>query len=182
MMIEKNKVVELTYELKNQNADGETIEKVTEERPLTFVFGAGLMIPKFETNIEGMNPGDDFEFQLKSAEAYGTKSEDMVMDLPLDVFKMDGEVNYDLVKQGAIIPMMDNAGNRLNGTVVEVGDESVKMDFNHPMAGKDLHFKGNVLNVREATEEELAAIQNHHHGHDHDHNDCGSCHGNCDHC
>lgn len=180
-MIEKNKVVELTYELKNQTAEGETIEKVTEERPLTFIFGAGLMIPKFESNIEGMNPGDDFEFPLKSEEAYGTKTDEMIMDLPLDVFKVDGEVNYDLVKNGAIIPMMDNAGNRLNGSVLEVGEESVKMDFNHPMAGKDLHFKGSVLNVREATEEELAAIQQNH-DHDHGQEDCGSCSGNCDHC
>jgi len=177
MMIEKNKVVELTYELKNQSAEGETIEKVTEERPLTFIFGAGLMIPKFEANIEGLNPGDDFEFGLKSAEAYGTKSEEMVMDLPINIFEVDGAVNYELVKQGAMIPMMDKAGNRLNGTVLEVGEEAVKMDFNHPMAGKDLHFKGNVLNVREATEEELAAVQpQDDHGHEHDEcSNCGSC-------
>ncbi|MFO7862512.1 MAG: peptidylprolyl isomerase [Salinivirgaceae bacterium] len=177
MMIEQNKVVELTYELKNEDASGEVIEKVTDERPLTFIFGAGLMIPKFEANIEGMNPGDDFEFQLKSAEAYGTKSDDMVMDLPIDIFKVDGEVNTDIVKVGAIVPMMDKAGNRLNGTVLDMGDEAVKMDFNHPMAGKDLHFKGNVLNVREATEEELAAVQpQDDHGHEHDEcSNCGSC-------
>ncbi|ALO17195.1 FKBP-type peptidyl-prolyl cis-trans isomerase [Salinivirga cyanobacteriivorans] len=176
MMIEKNKVVELTYELKDQTANGETIEKVTEERPLTFIFGAGLMIPKFESNIEGMNPGDDFEFELKSQEAYGSKSEEMIMDLPLNVFEVDGKVNYDIVKEGAMIPMMDKAGNRINGVVLEIGDEAVKMDFNHPMAGRDLHFKGNVLNVREATDEELAAIQ-----HNHD-EDCSSCNGNCSEC
>lgn len=179
MMVEKNKVVELTYELKNQNAEGETIEKVTEERPLTFIFGAGLMIPKFESNIEGMNAGDNFEFELKSTEAYGTKSEEMVMDLPLDVFKVEGEVNYDLVKQGAMVPMMDNSGNRLNGIVLEVGEEAVKMDFNHPMAGKDLHFKGNVLNIREATEEELAAIQNHGMSDDCGEGGCSECGGGC---
>ncbi|MDA3866825.1 MAG: peptidylprolyl isomerase [Salinivirgaceae bacterium] len=178
MMIEQNKVVELTYELKNEDASGEVIEKVTEERPLTFIFGAGLMIPKFEANIDGMNPGDDFEFQLKSAEAYGTKSDDMVMDLPIDIFKVDGEINTEIVKVGAIVPMMDKAGNRLNGTVLDMGDEAVKMDFNHPMAGKDLHFKGNVLNVREATEEELAAVQPHEHEHDHEHDECSGC-GNC---
>ncbi|HKK57939.1 MAG TPA: peptidylprolyl isomerase [Salinivirga sp.] len=176
MMIEKNKVVELTYELKDQTANGETIEKVTEERPLTFIFGAGLMIPKFESNIEGMNPGDDFEFELKSQEAYGSKSDEMIMDLPLNVFEVDGAVNYDIVKEGAMIPMMDKAGNRINGVVLEIGDEAVKMDFNHPMAGRDLHFKGNVLNVREATDEELAAIQ-----HNHD-EDCSSCNGNCSEC
>ncbi len=174
MMIEKNKVVELTYELKNETAEGDTIEKVTEERPLTFVFGAGLMIPKFEANIEGMNPGDEFEFQLKSPEAYGSKSDEMIMDLPINIFEMDGKVNYDIVKVGATVPMMDKAGNRINGTVLEIGDEAVKMDFNHPMAGKDLHFKGNVLNVREATDEELAAVN--------PQDDCSSCGGNCNEC
>jgi FKBP-type peptidyl-prolyl cis-trans isomerase SlyD len=179
MMIEKNKVVELTYELKNQSAEGETIEKVTEERPLTFIFGAGLMLPKFEANIEGLNPGDEFQFGLKSTEAYGTKSEDMVMDLPINIFEIEGKVNYDLVKEGAMIPMMDKAGNRLNGTVLEVGEEAVKMDFNHPMAGKDLHFQGNIVNVREATEEELAAVL-HNHNHDHGCESCGS--GSCESC
>jgi len=180
-MIEKNTVVELTYELKDQSAEGETIEKVTEERPLNFIFGAGLMLPKFEANIEGLNPGDDFEFGLKSVEAYGTKSEDMIMDLPINVFEVDGKINYDLVKVGAMIPMMDKAGNRLNGIVLEVGEESVSMDFNHPMAGKDLHFSGSIVSVREATEEELAAIMNHHH-HDHDHG-CDSCGGgSCESC
>lgn len=174
MMIEKNKVVELTYELKNETAEGETIEKVTEEKPLTFIFGAGLMIPKFEANIEGMNPGEEFEFELKSEEAYGSKSDEMVIDLPLNVFEMDGKVNYDIVKEGAMIPMMDKAGNRLNGTVLNIGDETIKMDFNHPMAGKDLHFKGNVVNVREATDEEIAAIQQD--------EDCSSCGGTCSEC
>ena len=72
------------------------------------------------------------------------------------------------VKVGVTLPMVDNEGNRLYGKVQEITAEYVKMDFNHPLAGQDLHFKGEVLEIREATEEELA--HGHAHGpHDHHH-------------
>ena len=173
-MIEKNKVVELTYELKEDVEDSVIIEKVTEEKPLSFIFGAGLMLPKFEQNIEGLKVGSSFDFKLKSEDAYGKKSPDMIMDLPLNLFEMDGKINFDLVKEGALIPMMDNAGNRLNGLVLNVGDESVKMDFNHPMSDKNLHFKGEIVNVRDANDDELASLVQS--------DSCSSCGGECSSC
>lgn len=174
MMIEKNKVVELTYELSENVENATILEKVTEEKPLSFIFGVGLMLPKFEQNIEGLEVGSNFDFILKSEEAYGKKSNDMIMDLPLNIFEMDGKVNYDLVKEGELIPMMDNSGNRLNGLVLNVGEESVKMDFNHPMSDKNLHFKGQIVNVREANDEELASLNQS--------DSCSSCNGECSSC
>ena len=74
------------------------------------------------------------------------------------MFMQDGVLNEDIVFVGNTVPMMDASGMRLNGLVLEIGDDTVKMDFNHPLAGEKLNFVGKVLAVREATDEELAAL------------------------
>jgi FKBP-type peptidyl-prolyl cis-trans isomerase SlyD len=106
---------------------------------------------------------------LKSEEAYGLSSDEAVVDVPKEVFMVDGKFDSEMVKEGNAIPMMDGDGNRLNGIVVNVTDNAVKMDFNHPLADEDLFFAGKVVDVREATEEELS------HGHIHQSGGCGGC-------
>jgi FKBP-type peptidyl-prolyl cis-trans isomerase SlyD len=155
MVIEKQKVVSVTYQLNVNEKDGEVVETVNKEKPLTFLYGVGNMLEKFEENIKGLQQGDQFDFMIPSDEAYGQASDDAVVDLPLNVFEIEGEVDYDLLKVGNYIPMQDQQGNRLDGIVLEVGDEKVKMDFNHPLAGDDLFFQGEVLDVREATQDEI---------------------------
>ncbi|MGM0530985.1 MAG: FKBP-type peptidyl-prolyl cis-trans isomerase [Bacteroidota bacterium] len=155
MAIDKQKVVSVTYQLSVNNFDGEVVETVDEEKPLTFLFGVGNMLEKFEENIKGLQEGDSFNFKIPSEEAYGQASEDAIIDLPIDTFKIEGEIDYDLLKEGNYVPMQDQEGNRLDGIVLEVGEEKVKMDFNHPLAGDDLFFKGEVLSVREASEDEI---------------------------
>jgi len=76
--------------------------------------------------------------------------------LPLNVFEVDGKVDTEMVKVGNIIPMRNQNGQPLEGKVLEMTDDKVKMDFNHPLAGKDLHFSGVITGVREATPEELS--------------------------
>lgn len=159
MVIEDKKVVSLVYELRADSVDGEIIEALTDDRPLTFIYGNGSLLPKFEANINGLKVGDTFDFKLECIDAYGLAVDEAVVDIPKTVFEVDGEFDGEMVQEGAAIPMMDGQGNRLNGVVVSVNDESVTMDFNHPLAGDDLFFKGKVVEVREATEEEL------HHGH-----------------
>jgi FKBP-type peptidyl-prolyl cis-trans isomerase SlyD len=155
MAIDKQKVVSVTYQLSVNDFDGEVVETVDKEKPLTFLYGVGNMLEKFEENIKGLNEGDDFSFKIPSEEAYGEASEDAIVDLPIDTFKIEGEIDNDLLKEGNYIPMQDQEGNRLDGIVLEVGEEKVKMDFNHPLAGDDLFFKGQVLSVRDASEEEI---------------------------
>lgn len=155
MAIDKQKVVSVTYQLSVNDFDGEVVETVDEEKPLTFLFGVGNMLEKFEENIKGLQEGDSFNFKIPSEEAYGQASEDAIIDLPIDTFKIEGEIDYDLLKEGNYVPMQDQEGNRLDGIVLEVGEEKVKMDFNHPLAGDDLFFKGEVLSVREASEDEI---------------------------
>ena len=174
MKIEDNKVVHLTYQLK---VDGEIADSATTEKPLQFIFGMGYLLPKFEENIAGKEVGDEFEFMLTAEQGYGLVNPSAIVDIPRSAFEIDGEFQEAYVQPGRTIPMMSAQGV-IHGTVLSVGAETVKMDFNHPMAGKDLHFTGKVELVRDATEEELK------NGLFGERNkscsgSCGSCEGGC---
>jgi len=161
MQITKNKVVSLSYILKRDNAQGEIIEETRAGDPLVFLYGIGQMLPKFEEHLSTLKMGDDFEFTLSSDEAYGEMDQDAIIDLDKSIFMVDGKIDDEMLAIGNVIPMRDDQGHMLQGIVVSVTADSVRMDFNHPMAGNTLHFTGNVLDVREATAEEIS------HGHAH---------------
>ncbi len=152
MKIENNKVVSLSYELK---VDGEVIETVNADKPMQFIFGSGYLLPKFEEQISEKNIGDDFEFVLVATDAYGENNDEAIVELPKHIFEVEGKIEEGLLTVGNVLPMSDSMGNRLNGTIEEIREDVVVMDFNHPLAGSDLHFKGKVEGVREATQEEL---------------------------
>lgn len=167
MTIDRNKMVSLTYNLRLGGAEGELIEQASTEQPLKFLFGAGLMLPMFESHLIGKTQGDKFEILLNSQEAYGERDEDAVVELPKEIFIVNGEFNDELIAVGNSVPMMSQGGQRMNGIVLDVTDEHIKMDFNHPLAGDTLHFTGNILEVRDASEEEIAATLG------------GGCSGSC---
>lgn len=152
MKIADNKVVHLSYQL---TIDGQIADKATAEKPLQFIFGLGYLLPKFEENIAKKEIGEIFEFMLPAAEGYGEVNPANVVDLPKNIFEIDGEFQESMVQVGRTLPMMNADGGVLQGTILAVEADSVKMDFNHPMAGKDLYFSGKVELVRDATEEEL---------------------------
>ena len=158
MKIGKNKMVSLTYDLHYDDAQGELIEQATSEKPLSFVFGAGLMLPKFESHLEGFEVGNPFEISLQDVDAYGELDENAIVDLPKHLFFIEGQFDDEIVSVGNTVPMMSTSGQRLNGLVLEITDDIVKMDFNHPLAGENLFFKGQITEVREATDEELTAL------------------------
>ena len=114
-----------------------------------------MLLPKFESEVEGKEPGDEFAFTLTPEEGYGTFDASRLFELPKAAFEIDGKVREDLLVVGQIIPMLSNTGQVVQGTVHEVKPDTVVMDFNHPMAGKTLNFSGKVVSVREATEKEL---------------------------
>jgi FKBP-type peptidyl-prolyl cis-trans isomerase SlyD len=167
MIAEKNSVVSIVYELRSGSKEGEIVESLTNENPLTFLFGTGGLLPKFEEQLDGLSTGDSFEFLLHSEDAYGPVIENAIVHVPQSVFEIDGIIDENLMKIGTMVPMMDSEGRRLNGKVIALEGDAVKMDFNHPMAGNDLYFKGEVTEVRSATEEELT------HGHVHATGGCG---------
>ncbi len=176
LVADKNNVVSIIYELRTGSKDGEVVESLSNGNPLTFLFGTGGLLPKFEENLSGLAEGDSFEFQLGSEDAYGPVVENAIVHVPKTVFEIDGKIDESLMQVGKTVPMMDAEGRRLNGKVITIEGEAVQMDFNHPMAGNDLHFKGEVTEVRKASEEELS------HGHIHGANSgcgCGSGEGSC---
>ncbi len=155
MKIEKNLFVELAYELRSDSADGALIEKTADEAPLRFVFGSGKMLEKFEQKILGLEAGQAFDFVLAPSEAYGEVNPELIVDIPKNVFVVNGQLRDDLLRVGGRVPMMGEGGRRIDGIVLEVTDDNVKMDFNHPLSGETLHFSGKINEVREATAEEL---------------------------
>ena len=161
MKVGKNKVVTLTYVLRYDNENGEVIQEVTESKPFVHLFGAGTLLPAFEENLYELNTGDSFAFHLTADEAYGESSDKAIVELDKSIFEIDGLIDEDIVAVGKMVAMQDENGRPLDGKVLAIKESSVIMDFNHPLAGKNLFFTGEIKEVREATEEELS------HGHVH---------------
>lgn len=156
--INPNTVVGVSYQLKLSN--GELADEATSEQPLLFIHGIGQTLPDFDSQLTGLSIGDNFEFTLTAEQGYGEHNPNYVVDLEKQIFE-GPDVPEDLLTVGNMLPMQDQEGNPLDGKVLEVGDATVKMDFNHPLAGESLSFSGTVLSIREATQEELS------HGHVH---------------
>jgi len=167
MKAEKNNVVSLTYELRITRKDGEVIDAANENQPLDFIYGSGMMLPKFEENLTNLKADDTFDFMLTAEEGYGIRNEENVADVPMNVFQQDGKIEEGLLTVGNVIPLQDQEGNRFNGQVISLTDDTVKLDFNHPLAGESLYFTGKILTVRDATKQELEHGHVHSHGHDH---------------
>jgi FKBP-type peptidyl-prolyl cis-trans isomerase SlyD len=163
MQITNEKVVTLMYELTVTDADGEKelIETVEQEDPMAFIQGMSGLPEAFEENIEGLSVGDTFEFSIPAEDGYGEYDPTAVVELPKDIFKVDGEYVEEMLEVGNYLPMTDDRGNQLNGRVLAVEAEFVRMDFNHPLADKEMFFKGTILGVRDATQSEIE------HGHVH---------------
>lgn len=158
MALDKNHVVTLKYVLHTNDENGEKVlvEETTEENALTFLYGVGMMIPKFEQEIQNLEIGGKASFEISPSEGYGERDPEAVAQLPVDMFE-----GQELPPVGAVLPLSDNQGNNFQAMVLEVTPEVVVADLNHPMAGKPLFFDVEILNARPATEEELA------HGHAH---------------
>lgn len=152
MKVSKNSVVAISYELM---VDGGLADKAVAEKPLEYIHGTGMLLPRFEEEVEGKTEGETFEFTLSAEEGYGEYDERYKVTLPKSTFEVDGKLMEELLVVGRTLPMLNSAGQVVQGTVAEITPDSVVMDFNHPMAGKTLHFTGKVESVRAASEKEL---------------------------
>ena len=158
MKISNNKFVTVAYDLYVGDDERELMESATQERPLQFIFGMGTMLPAFEENIKNLTAGSKFNFTLTPGQAYGEYVEEHVVELPKQIFEVDGKFDDERIAEGVTLPMMSSDGQRMNGSVLEVKEDVVLMDFNHPLADETLHFTGEILDVHEATEDEHAAM------------------------
>jgi FKBP-type peptidyl-prolyl cis-trans isomerase SlyD len=159
MRISKNKFVSVTYDLNvGEENELELMESATKDRPLQFIFGVGSMLPAFEEKIKELEPGAKFLFSIEPEDAYGEYMDDHVVELPKNIFEVNGKFDDEFIVEGVTLPMMNANGEHMNGSVLEVKDDVIVMDFNHPLAGETLHFSGEILDVHEPTEEEIAAM------------------------
>jgi FKBP-type peptidyl-prolyl cis-trans isomerase SlyD len=163
MTISEDKAVSVNYYLTGSinNGPEELIEETSKDHPFIFLFGYGGVLPDFETSLNGKQKGDKFDFRIGPKNGYGLYEKDYVVKIPRAAFEIEGKFDDVRVKVGSELEMTDSEGNPLMGKVLSISEEEVEMDFNHPLAGYELHFIGEVLDVREATPEELD------HGHVH---------------
>ena len=163
MQIVPNAVVFIAYELafSDENGQPDVVEIVDEKEPMVFIHGLSGLPESFETNLAGLKAGDTFNFSIAAEDAYGNIDPNAIISLPKSIFEVDGQKADEVLVVGNFIPMTDDQGERMQGMVVSIGDDHVMMDFNHPLAEKELIFIGKVVKVREATADEIA------HGHVH---------------
>lgn len=156
--IKTGKFVELVYEIFAIDEEGEvSVFKFTDEAPDRFVFGMEQgMLEAFSAKINGLAQGEQFDFTLAPAEAFGEYSEEAVMHLPKNVFSVEGKFDDENVFVGARLPMRTPEGYRVEGLVQEITADEVVMDFNHQLAGSSVRYVGKVKTVRDAKPEEIA--------------------------
>lgn len=192
----EHKFIAVAYELRivSENENG-LVEKAPTDKPFTFISGFGMTLDDFEANLVNLEEGEKFDFTLEPERAYGEYVDARVLELDKEMFKINGHFDHENVHKGAIVPLQNEQGDRFMAQVVEIGDTTVTMDLNHPLAGKALNFTGTVIESREATEYEVNNLIKHlsggcgcedcngcghdHEGcnHDHEHDcGCGHCH------
>ncbi len=157
MKIENGKWVELQYKL-YAFTEGEAEELMfeTEGNPEAFVYGVDeAVVPAFMEEIAGLQVGDKFDFTLGVDRAFGPRVQEHVMKLDRAIFADEKGVIDKRVYPGANIPMRTTDGGMVYGIVLMIEEDGVTIDFNHPLAGECLHYVGEVMLVRDATEEEL---------------------------
>ena len=196
--MQENKYITVAYELYTDNEKGihELVEKAPVEHPFQFITNMGVALDAFEAKVAALPEGENFDFTLTADEAYGPYEEAHVIDLDKEVFCIDGRFDKNTIYPGNVIPLVNADGNRFQGLILEVTDSKVKVDLNHPLAGKDLHFRGEVVTSRPATVAEIQAMAQmlsgeggcgcgcddcgggcHDHDHHHGHGEGGCCGG-----
>ncbi|MCH2197352.1 MAG: FKBP-type peptidyl-prolyl cis-trans isomerase [Flavobacteriales bacterium] len=158
MKIEKGKLVSMDYSLYTDGPDGELIEETTAEEPFEFIYGHESMLDKFEETLKGMEAGKAFSVLIKAEDAYGPEQEDAFVEMEKSMFVVDGELDEELIAEGEVVPLQDEDGNEILAVIAENNENTVVVDLNHPLAGVDLYFDGEVLEVREPSEEEWSRI------------------------
>jgi len=148
MKITNNCVVEVAYKM-NFVGDEDVIEEFSERNPLEFLVGMGEMLPAFEEKLIGKRAGDTIDFVLEKENAFGDFEDDLVMNLPKETFfDEQGQFNSEIIKEGSVITLDTEEKEAQDAYVIEVFDDEVLVDMNHPFAGEDLHYSLMVLSVR----------------------------------
>lgn len=157
--VQDNLVVSMEYTL---SVDGEIIASADSNDPIQFIQGMGNIIPGLERELNGMTIGESKDITLAPEDGYGEYDDEAFAEVPRD--EIPDTISLEI---GTAIEMEDEEGNYLEAVIDEIADDYVVLDFNHPLAGQELHFAIKVIALREATEEELE--HQHVHFDDHQH-------------
>lgn len=157
-----NKYITVAYKLYVKE-EGDEVEELVEqcekEHPFMFLSGFGMVIPAFEDGVKDVAEGEAFDFVIPCADAYGEFQDELMFDVPRNIFEVNGKLDEHIF-EGNIVPMQGEDGNRFNATIIEIKNDAVTIDLNHPRAGQDLHFVGTVVTNREASAEEITQVAN----------------------
>ena len=160
LTIDDHRIVTLTYEVRDGGPSGTLLERMDANYPFKFMFGTGRMLPAWERRLYGLKSGMGFSFQLAPEDAYGMPDDQHLLDVPKSLFHNELEqIEPGLLERGQYITLTDADGKAMNAKILDWDEETVKLDANHALAGKRLFFSGAVLNVREATVDELVRKQ-----------------------
>lgn len=159
MTIADKKVVVIDYELTDDN--GQILDK-SESGQFAYLHGADNIIPGLEKALSGKSAGDTFEVSVSPEEGYGERHENMVQTVSIDMFESPEQVVV-----GQQFHAQSPEGHTILITVTNVDGDQVTIDGNHPLAGMQLNFSGTVVDIRDATAQELEHGHVHAHGHDH---------------
>ena len=143
--VERTSLVEVAYTLRADGPKGEELETCTEEAPFVFRMGGEEALEAFEQRLLGKKAGEPFSFVIACEDAYGDETEEAIVALPKKTFMVDGKIDEEVMKPGEVVPLEDDEGNEFIGVVVELEGDVVHVDFNHPLAGLDLHFEGVIV-------------------------------------
>lgn len=146
----ENKVGAIAYSI---YVEGELVETVVAEDPIEYLHGYENIVPGLEAALAGKQAGDKFDVTLAPADAYGDYDEEQIQEIPVDEFDFDEEDAS--LEVGMEVEMMDEDGDIIEGVILEIRGDVVVVDLNPPLAGKTVRYAGQVLEVRDATEEEL---------------------------
>ena len=171
-----NKLIAAQYQLFtiSENGERKLVEETTKEQPFVFITGFDAALDALEERLENLKLGEKFDFELEKEKAFGEYEPSRVIELNKEMFIVDGQFDSKNIFKGAQIPLKNEDGNFFIGTVLEIGDAAVKVDLNHPLAGKKLNFKGYIIENREATKDEIKTMLSHMNG--------GGCGGDCSGC
>ncbi|UTV99328.1 peptidylprolyl isomerase [Marinomonas rhizomae] len=132
--------VTLHFELSLE--DGQIVDSNFSQAPASFVFGDGSLLPDFETALLGMSAGQEASFVMSPEKAFGAHNESNIQRMPRSQFSMD-------LEEGMVVSFADMSKNELPGVIAEIGDKEVVVDFNHPLAGRSLTFRAQIVAVEE---------------------------------
>jgi len=157
--VQNDLVVSMEYTL---HVDGKVLDSSEGQEPLEFLAGASNIITGLEREMTGMKIGDSKDVVVSPEDGYGVMDEEAYMDVPRTEFPEDMPI-----RPGVEMEMSDDDGNPMYARIDSVEDDTVTLNFNHPLAGKELHFSVKVVGLRAATKEELEHGHAHSAGHDH---------------